>query len=182
MKNLTLIAFFSLLFLGFGALNAQSVGHINSSAILEAMPEYKAAQAKVEAEAARHKTEVERQTKEMETIYTNAQKQMEAVQNKSEAEQRAVMQKLAPVQQDLQTKQQALAQYQQTASQSLNKLETDLMKPIYDKVEKAINAVGDKNGVGYIFDMATTVPAGVLVYFKGGKDYTDAVKSELGVK
>ncbi|MXV38576.1 hypothetical protein GO491_07800 [Flavobacteriaceae bacterium Ap0902] len=181
MKNLTLIAFFSLFIFGIGSLNAQSVAHVNSNAILEAMPEYKAAQSKLESEANRHQTEVERQQKEMETIYKNAQTQMESVKDKSETEQRAMMQQLAPVQQDLQTKQQAFTEYQRTASESLSKMEADLMKPIYEKVEKAIEAVGDKKNVGYIIDVATTVPSGVLLYFKGGADLTNDVKAELGL-
>ncbi|MGI9525695.1 MAG: OmpH family outer membrane protein [Weeksellaceae bacterium] len=181
MKNLTLIAFLSLFIFGIGSVNAQSVAHVNSNEILQAMPEYKAAQTKLEAEANRHRSEVERQTKEMESVYTDAQKQMESVKDKAEAEQRAMMQKLAPVQQDLQTKQQALSQYQKTATESLTKMEGELMKPIYDKVEAAITKVGDKKKVGYIIDMATTVPSGVLLYFKGGTDLTNDVKKELGL-
>lgn len=181
MKKLNLIAFLALFIFGIGAVNAQSLAHVNSNEILEAMPEYKAAQTKLESEATRHKTEVERQQKEMESVYADAQKQMETVKDKSEAEQRAMLQKLAPVQQDLQSKQQALATYQKTASESLSKMESELMKPIYDKVANAITAVGDKKKVGYIIDMATTVPAGVLLYFKGGTDLTNDVKKELGL-
>lgn len=182
MKNLTLIAFLSLFVFGINSVNAQSVAHVNSNAILESMQEYKDAQAKLEAEGARHRKELERQQKEMETIYADAQKQMESVQNKSEAEKRAMMEKLAPVQQDLQKKQQTLVEYQKTATDSVTKMEAELMKPIYEKVSNAITAVGDKKKVGYIFDLATTVPSSALLYFKGGVDLTEDVKAELGVK
>ncbi|MDO5655140.1 MAG: OmpH family outer membrane protein [Flavobacteriaceae bacterium] len=182
MKQLTLIAFFSLFLLGIGNMHGQSVAHVNSNAILEAMPEYKTAQTRLETEANRHKTEVERRQAEMQNILNDAQKQMEAVQNKSEAEQRALMQKLQPVQEDLQKKQEELMQYQQTAATELNKLESDLVKPIYSRVETAIQAVGDAQKVGYIMDTAVMVSSGAVLYFKGGKDLTEEVKKQLGVK
>lgn len=182
MKNLTLIAFFAMLFVGVGTVNAQSVAHVNSNTILEAMPDYKAAQSKLEAEAARHRAEVDRREAEMKTILNDAQKQMEAAKGKSEAEQRALMQKLAPVQEDLQKKQQELVQYQQAAKQELNKMEADLVQPIYKQVQDAIAAVGDAKKVGYIIDMATAGPSGVVLYFKGGADLTNDVKKQLGVQ
>lgn len=182
MKNLTLIAFFAMLFVGVGTLNAQSVAHVNSNTILEAMPDYKAAQAKLESEAARHKAEITRREAEMQTILADAQKQMEAAKGKSEAEQRALMQKLAPVQEDLQKKQQELVQYQQTATQEVNKLEADLVPPIYKQVQDAITAVGNAKKVGYIIDMATAGTSGVVLYNQGGVDLTEDVKKQLGLQ
>lgn len=182
MKKLTVIAFLSLFMFGIGTMNAQAVAHVNSNTILEAMPDYKAAQAKLEAEAARHKAEVERRQAEMQNILNNAQQQMEAVKDKPEAEQRALMQKLAPVQEDLQKKQQELLEYQNTAADELNKMEATLVKPIYEQVENAINAVGDAKKVGYIIDMATAGPQGTVLYYKGGMDLTADVKKQLGVQ
>ena len=181
MKNLTLIALFSFFLIGIGTANAQSVAHVNSNTILESMPDYKAAQTKLENEANRHKTEVERRQTEMQTILTDAQKQMETVKDKPEAEQRAMMQKLAPVQEDLQKKQQELVEYQQTAADSLNKMESELVAPIYTKVEAAIKTVGDAQKIGYIIDMAVAGTQGTVLYYQGGKDLTDAVKTQLGL-
>lgn len=182
MKNFTLIAFFALFLAGVGTMNAQTVAHVNSNTILEAMPDYKAAQTRLESEAARHKAEVDRRQAEMQTILTDAQKQMETVKDKPEADQRAMMQKLAPVQQDLQKKQEELVQYQQTAANELNKMEADMVKPIYEKVEQAIQAVGDAKKVGYIMDTAVMVPSGAVLYFKGGTDLTNDVKKQLGLQ
>lgn len=181
MKNLTLIAFFSLFIFGIGNIDAQSIAHVNSNTILEAMPDYTAAQTRLENEANRHRTEVERRQAEMQSIVDDAQKQMEAAQDKSEAEQRALMQKLQPIQEDLQNKQQELMEYQQTAADALNKLEADLVRPIYEQVEAAIQAVGDANNVGYIIDMATAGPTGTILYYQGGTDLTNAVKDHLGL-
>ncbi|MDG4949430.1 OmpH family outer membrane protein [Weeksellaceae bacterium KMM 9724] len=182
MKNLTLIAFFSFLLLGIGSVNAQSVAHVNSNTILEALPDYIAAQTKLETEAERHQAEVERREAEMQTIWTDGQKQMEAIQDKSEAEQRALIQKLAPVQEDLQKKQQELIEYRKTAADTLNKLERDLIQPIREKVLGAIQQVGDEKQLAYIIDMATAGPSGTVLYSKGGVDITNDVKKQLGAQ
>lgn len=182
MRKFTLITILSIFFLGLGQMNAQiAVAHVNSNEILEALPEYKAAQEKLEAETARHKTEVERQQAEMKTIYDSATEKMKSVENKSEAEQRAMLESLAPVQEDLQKKQQALTAYQQNAASELQKMEADLIKPIYTKVETAIQVVGNNKKVGYIFDLATAAASGNLVYFQGGTDLTAEVKAQLGL-
>ena len=181
MKKFTLMTLFSILFLGFGFANAQTVAHVNSQEILEALPAYKEAESKIQKENERHKSEIERQQKEIQEIYAKAQKQIDAVKDKSEAEQRKVMQSLAPVQQELQKKEQALQQYQQKAVQSVSKMQSELLEPIYKKVKNAIDVVGGKENIGYIFDLAVAAPSGSLVYFGGGKDVTPLVKKELGL-
>lgn len=181
MKKFTLIALCSFLFLGFGVVNAQTVAHVNSQEILDALPAFKEAQAKITKETDRHKAEVERQQKEIQGIYTKAQKEIEAAKKKSEAEQRKVMQSLAPVEQDLQKKQQALAEYQQKAAQDIAKMQSQLLEPIYKKVQNAIEVVGNKQNIGYIFDLSVAAPSGALVYFGGGKDVSSLVKKELGL-
>ncbi|MBV7441198.1 OmpH family outer membrane protein [Weeksellaceae bacterium TAE3-ERU29] len=181
MKKFTLMALFSVLLFGFSAINAQSVAHVNSQEILEGMPAFKEAQTKIQSENDRHKAEIERQQKEIQDIYAKAQKQIEAVKGKSEAEQRKVMQSLAPVEQDLQKKQQALNEYQQKAVQSISKMQAELLEPIYKKVQNAIEIVGGKENIGYIFDLAVMAPSGSLVYYGGGKDVSALVKKQLGL-
>ncbi len=181
MKNVTLIALFGMLLFGFNQSNAQQVAHVNSITIFESMPDYQAAQTKLKNEADRHKAEVERQTKEIQSIYADAQKQMQAVQNASEAEQKAVLQKLQPVEADLQKKQQALQEYQQNAAKELNEMEKNLLGPIYEKVQNAIDAVGKAKNVGYIVDVAEAGPQGIIVYFGNGTDLNPDVKKQLGL-
>lgn len=181
MKKFTLIAFLSFFMFSFANLNAQTVAHVNSNDILSAMPAFKEAQTKLEAEANRHKTEVERQQKEIQEIYAKAQKDIESVQNKSDAEKQAMMKKLQPIEQSLQQKQQVLAQYQQKATQDLAKMESELTEPIYTKIENAIAEVGKKKNISYIFDLATAAKNGSLVYFQGGTDLTSDVKKLLGL-
>ncbi len=181
MKNLTLIALFGVLLFGFTNTNAQQVAHVNSVTIFESMPDYKAAQTKLKNEADRHKAEVERQTKEIQTIFNDAQQQLQAAQNATEAEQKALMEKLQPVEADLQKKQQTLQEYQQNAAKELNEMEKNLLGPIYEKVQNAIDAVGKAKNVGYIIDVAEAGPQGIVVYFGNGTDLNPDVKKQLGL-
>uniref|UniRef100_UPI0039A64C16 OmpH family outer membrane protein n=1 Tax=Ornithobacterium rhinotracheale TaxID=28251 RepID=UPI0039A64C16 len=178
MKKFTFIALLSFLCLGFGFANAQSVAHVNSQEILEALPAFSEAQAKIKKEADRHQAEIQRQQKEIQAIVEKGQKQMEALKNKSDAEK---MKAIAPLEQELQTKSKALQEYQQNAAKGVAKLENDLLAPVYKKVQEAIDAVGKSGNVGYIIDLATAGQSGLIVYFGGGKDLTPAVKKQLGL-
>ncbi|MDO5510741.1 MAG: OmpH family outer membrane protein [Weeksellaceae bacterium] len=181
MKKLTLIFTLALFAIGFSTVEAQNVAHINSNLILEAMPDYQSAQTRLKNDADRHRGEVERQQKELQEMYEKAMTDMQSVQNKSEAERNAMIERLRPIEEQLQTKQQALQQYQNTATQDLQKKEADLLQPIYERVEAAVQAVGQQKNVGYIFDLAVTVSSGSMVYFAGGNDITNDVKKHLGL-
>ncbi|MCK0200310.1 OmpH family outer membrane protein [Ornithobacterium rhinotracheale] len=178
MKKFTFIALLSFLCLGFGFANAQSVAHVNSQEILEALPAFQDAQAKIKKEADRHQAEIQRQHKEIQALVEKGQKEMEALKGKSDAEK---MKALAPLEQELQTKSKALQEYQQNAAKGVAKMESDLLAPVYKKVQIAIEEVGKKDNVGYIIDLATAGQSGTIVYFGGGKDLTPQVKKQLGL-
>lgn len=181
MKNLKLFTLLAVFTFAFTIGNAQSVAHVNSDEILKSMPDYAAAQTKLENEAKRHKTEIERQQAEIQKIYENAMKEMKAAQGKSEAEQKAVAEKLRPIEEDLQAKQKAMTEYQNTATKKLGEMENSLITPIHNQIKEAIKAVGDAKKIGYIIDVATAAPSGLLLYFDGGKDLTNDVKAKLGL-
>jgi Skp family chaperone for outer membrane proteins len=49
----------------------------------------------------------------------------------------------------------------------------DLMKPIEDNLQKAINIVSEKHKLNYVFEKTS------LVYINGGLDLTAEIKAEL---
>ncbi len=70
-------------------------------------------------------------------------------------------------------------EFQQDAQQQLQKAYTDMMDPIYDKLEKALQAVGQEGGYIYIFDLSRTdIP---YVNESQSTDVTSAVKAKLGL-
>ena len=70
-------------------------------------------------------------------------------------------------------------QFQQEAYQAMEKARQDAMVPIYKKLDDAIQAVGQAEGVVYIFDLARTP-----IPFVGSQstDVTAKVKTQLGIK
>ena len=77
---------------------------------------------------------------------------------------------------DLQTR---IQQFQANAESEFESKRAELLKPILDKIQNAINTVGKEKGYTYIIDLAT----GAAVYV--GDDATDItkdVKGKLGIK
>ena len=72
-----------------------------------------------------------------------------------------------------------IQQFRANADEELANKQEELLKPVLEKVQKAINDVGKEKGYTYIIDNA----AGTLVYL--GADAIDAskdVKAKLGIK
>ena len=105
------------------------------------------------------------------TEYQNKRQQYEAevkTQTDEENEKRA---------QELQTIEQSIRQYQNQASQDLQKKQSDLMKPIFEKAKAAIDKVA--NALGFDYVLNSVEGSGVLV--ANGKDILPDVKKELGL-
>ena len=71
---------------------------------------------------------------------------------------------------------QSIRQYQAQAQQELQKKEFDLLKPITEKAQAAINKVAEALGFDYVLD--STQGQGVIV--AKGADLMEEVKKELG--
>ena len=72
-----------------------------------------------------------------------------------------------------------IQQFQSNAEQEFEAKRAELLKPILDKIQNAINTVGKEKGYTYVLDLAT----GAAVYV--GTDAVDAtndVKAKLGIK
>ncbi len=162
MKRLLLIA---VVVLGAGFASAQSkIAHLNSNEIMEAMPSYKDAVAKLQ------KFEQDGYT-ELQTMKADFDKAVQVYSQKvqsgslSPVLDQIEQEKLAKKEQDLMARQQSLQNEMQTYSQELN-------KPILEKVEKAVKTVSDRKGYDYVFDVTTLMIA-------NGPDITKEVIEEI---
>ena len=168
MKQFKTLLFAALLFIGATSFsNAQSkIAHINTNELIEAMPQMKTAKAELEKLSKTYEAEIQG----MATEYQNKLKQYQAeVDTKTEEEntKRA---------QEEQTMEQSIRQYQGQAQQDLQKKESELLKPIFDKAKAAIQKVAKAQGFQYVLD--STQGSGVLL--ADGKDLMADVKKELG--
>lgn len=149
-------------------MNAQSkVAHINAQELIEAMPEYKAAQTSLEKVQKTYDTEIKAMLKELD----NKAKQYdsEAASKTDEENQKRVM--------EIQGMQENVQAYRQQALQDLDKKRSDIFKPILEKAQSTIQKVGRAQGYQYVLD--STLGSGIIL--ADGKDLMVDVKKDLGI-
>jgi outer membrane protein len=147
--------------------SAQKFGYVNSQAILAEMPEMKAAESGLEA----LQTQLQKKGRAMvETFQADVQK----LQTQAQAGE------LTPkVQQEesakLEARQAEIGDFEKSMMEDLQKKRTELLEPIYEKVNEAIKAVAEEQGYQFIFDQQ------VLLYGEETSDVSTAVKAKLGM-
>lgn len=168
MKHFKTLLFAALLVVGTTSLaTAQSkIAHINTTELVQAMPEMKTAQAEIERVTKTYEAEIKTMATELQTKIKQYQSE---VDTKTEEEN----QNRAKEVQDMET---SIRQYQQQAQQDLAKKEEALLKPIFEKAKASIQKVAKAQGFEYVLD--STQGGGVLV--ADGKDLTPDVKKDLG--
>lgn len=168
-RNIALIA--ALILSGSASAQSQTpkYGHLNLGNLLESMPETKAANEKLKVYADSLSVIDEKMTKEFQDEY-----------RKLEQEYNAGMLTPVQVQQrqaDLQKKQEAIELFEQNAQQAVAQRREELLKPLVDKVEKAVQDVAKENKYLMIFDTSS----GALLFASETEDIEPLVKKKLGM-
>lgn len=164
--------FITLALVAFGSASiAQSplkFGHINGQELLMLMPERDSAEIKLRAYA----SDLSEQVEQLHVEYNNkAQTFIQRRDTFSPAIREARERELAQLQQRIQ-------EFESTAQQDYQRMQGELMKPLMDRADAAINKVAKDNGFIYIFD----VSAGSVVYFsEQSTDILPLVKKELNI-
>ena len=78
---------------------------------------------------------------------------------------------------EIQGLEQRITTFQQSAQSSLQNKEIELLRPIEEKAQNAINIVKEKGKYTYILDSSS----GILLYSKESEDILEKVKKELGL-
>jgi outer membrane protein len=173
MKRLIGIVVLTILFTSVGqSLLAQTAkfGHINSDELVQALPEYDSANVKLEKFRKELINALELMSVELNTkneAYTKESK------NLSDIVKTAKEQELVDMNRRIQ-------EFQTNAQTQLQDKNTELMQPIFAKMDKAIKDVGKENGFTYVFDIAK----GSLLYFDETKstNILPLAKAKLGLK
>lgn len=146
----------------------QKIGYINSEELILSMPEAKKADADISAYAKTFQEQLTTMQKELETKY----KAYEAgAKTMSEA-------MLDVKQKELQDLQGRIQSTQQSAEEKVAAKRQELLKPITEKADKAIQDVAKEKGYTYILDAST----GALVFATPTDNILKDVKSKLGIK
>lgn len=146
---------------------AQKFGYLSSASILQDMPEVKQADATLEA--------LQKQ------LQKKGQGMVEQLQKDYQAAQEKIGRgELSPKQQEeegakLEAKQAEIQKFEQDMQKQVQDKRNELMTPILDKINKAIQDVAKENGYTFIFD------EGVLLYKEASGDVTNLVRAKLGM-
>lgn len=146
-------------------------GYINTQEIFNVMPEKATAEATLKTASDRYETEFKNLQTAFQKKYEDYEKQANDASTPQAIKDRH--------EQELQEEYTKIQNFQQTAAQDLQKQQEQLLSPITQKLQNAIQAVGAEGGYTFIFD--TSIPA--VIYQGGGaEDISAKVKAKLGIK
>lgn len=149
---------------------AQKFGHFNSGEIVQAMPEYTAAQTELKNTQTQFEQELQRMQDEFQKKLADYEKEAEKLLPNVKERREAELQEL----------QQRIQQNFQDNQQTLQKMSQEKMEAITKKVTDVLKQVGEAGGYIYIMDISNgTVP---YINTALSTDVTAEIKAKLGLK
>lgn len=169
-KIITVFALTAALFAANTEARAQNIAHINVDELLSVMPETQAA----EAEMQKYAMQLEKDLEEMQTEAQNKYQNLIANQNNW------TQLRLTKEQEELEGMAQRIQQYQGQAQQDLQQKQMELMQPIIEKAQNAVNDVAREKGYTYVLDSSQS--KGVVIFVEKGEDILPLVKAKLAIQ
>ncbi len=171
MKSVFKICVLGILVFSAGFAKAQNpkFGHIDLQALVQIMPERLVAEKQFNAYQKELEDALAIMQKEFQTKYmeyaTKRDSLSETVRKMKE--------------EDLNAMNERIQTYQSSAGQQLQTKQGELLKPVFDKADKAIKEVGAEKGYIYVFDMSSRT---ILYNSKESVDILPFVKTKLGIQ
>lgn len=145
----------------------EKFGHINTEQLLSKMPGQDSAQVELEKYARRLETQFVSMQNEFQ------QKYQEYLEDEDEYSELIRQSK----QRELSSLQERITEFQESAHQDLMQKEEQLLSPIINEANEAIQKVAEEHNYTYVFDTST----GALLYSDPGDDLMSLVLEELGL-
>lgn len=152
--------------LAIGVHAQKKTGYVSSAELLEAMPERKVAQEKYEAYEKQISEEFNAMQKELMTKYEDFEKNKSTMSETMKGVKAKEIEELS----------RRLQQFETKAQEDLQRKQTELLEPLFEKARKAIQDVGKEGGYDYILDAQS------ILYAKDSENLLQAVKAKLGIK
>lgn len=150
-----------------GAQAQSKIAHVNTSELMNAMPEMKEFEKKLKDHETLLRAQLEEMQNELQTNYTAYMQDTVSPP--------AIMEIKKKKLEDLQAN---IQQFAQSAEQEMVKKKEELYLPIYNKAKAAINEVAKSKGFDYVLDSSEGL--GVLVV-QPANDLMNDVKKKLGI-
>jgi outer membrane protein len=148
------------------------IGYLNSEAIMQQLPEAQDAQKQLDGITADWQTELTKMQSDLQHKFEEYDKKKLIMSDKRRSE----------VEKELQDMDRKMVDYRTAkfgTSGELFAKQNELMKPIQDKVFKAVKDVADEGGYDYVFDKSSTT---LLIYSNEKNDLTAKVLAKLQQK
>ena len=182
LKYLVLLIAVTSVFMFGDARSQIKVGFIDSETILKQLPEAQKVQTELEGLQKLYLDTVQTKENEIKTkaeafksSYDNAQKQVESGAIKSEDELKTLQDEIGAMQKEVQTLDESLGQYKQSIQTALLARQSELFKPVKEKITKTIEEVAKSMKINFVFDKAD----GTLLYGDKEFDITFKVLDKL---
>ncbi|MGF1587494.1 MAG: OmpH family outer membrane protein [Bacteroidales bacterium] len=168
MKNLLVII--SAFLITASVINAQpnKYGYINTSQLLNVMPESKEADLQM-------RNEVAKLEEELDNLNVEYQNKLQKYVEEQESLTAVVKQLRERELVELQTRMQ---EFQSGAQEGLQQRRAELLQPIFDRIDKAISEVAREKGYYFVFDIERS---GILYYDDETEDIYPFVSEKLGL-
>lgn len=164
MKNFkTLFAFIALLL--FGLSNAQKIGVVDTQYILDKMPEYKEAEARLNAQ-------IDTWEKDLQRLQSEYEQKRSAFENERVllvGDQLKLREKEVL---DLEKNIKTTTSLRFGKTGEISQLRANLVQPFQDQIWTAIKTMSEKSGLGIVFDKSNDVN---VIFLQKRYDYTDKV-------
>ena len=171
MKSILPIIIISMLF-PTGSVKGQEslkIGHVSIQAIVQQLPETDSIQ-----------TVLKKEADDMEKLYNEMLQEHDANVKKYEAEKSTYSEFVRNAKEsDLMEMATKIQNYQQTANQQLQRRNMELIQPVYEKINQAIETVALQNSFTYVLDLSN----GTVAYHSPSSENLNAlVMKELGIE
>jgi outer membrane protein len=158
------------------------IGYVDSETILKQLPEAQKVQAELEGlqklyldTVQSKESDIKTKAETFKSKYEDAQKQVESGAIKSESEMKSLQDEISGMQQEIQLLSEGLDSYKQNIQNTLIQKQSELFKPVKEKVTKTIEEVAKSMKINFVFDKAD----GTLLYGDKEFDITFKVLDKL---
>lgn len=167
MKNFRIVLSF-FLFLLFGLSNAQKVGVVDTEYILNKMPQYKEAEARLNAQIDTWQSELQNLQSEYERKRSAFESEkVLLIGDQLKLREKEVM--------DLEKNIKTTTSLRFGATGEIKKLRTNLVQPFQDQIWEAIKTMSEKNGLAIVLDKTSNN----VIFLQKRSDYSDKVLAIL---
>ncbi len=155
---------------GASAQGGLKIGYTTPDYILNQLPEAKQIEADLKSRQNVLQNQLQAKAKEFETKMADYQANAASWDELIRADK----------EQELTALQQSFQKFQQEAEQSIRKKEEELLRPVYEKIGKAIEEVAKENGYSHVFNLGAP-GLDIMLYAREQDDITNLVLKKLGI-